>query len=85
MLRLWGIWVIASTIAGVVMGLRRRMRMAIVTGALAGAVALAFNLFQGDGALSSFWSMVAAGGGMLVGGLTGAAVMSVVAGSRPGR
>lgn len=83
MLRLWGIWLIASIIFGVMMGLKQRVRTALLCGAMAGAGALGFNLIEGDGAVSSFWSMIAAGGGFIAGGLIGAAVVSAFARDRP--
>lgn len=84
MLRIWGIWLVASALVGLAMGLKWRARSAVLAGAAAGALAFAFNWFQGDSFSSSFWSLVAAGSGLLVGGLIGAAIISAMGGDRPG-
>lgn len=84
MLRIWGIWVIASTLTGVVIGLKTGARRAVLAGLAAGVLAFAFNSFQGDSLASSFWSLAAAGGGLVVGGVVGAAIMSVLGGREAG-
>lgn len=78
MLRIWVIWVIASTIVGLVIGLRSRARIAVASGAIVGLGAFGFNYLEGDGFMSSFWSLAAAGGGLAVGGLLGGAVMRLL-------
>lgn len=79
MLRLWGIWLIASFIVGVVIGLKGRERLGALIGMGCGLAALAFNLIEGDSFVSSFWSMAAAGGGLVAGALVGAGVARVLA------
>lgn len=71
MLRLWGIWVIASVIAGLVLGWRGRAGAATAAGLACGACAFGLNVGMGDAAGSALWSMAAGGSGFIAGGLAG--------------
>lgn len=78
MVRVWVIWVIASTVIGLVIGLRARGRIAVASGVTLGLCAFGFNYLEGDGFMSSFWSLAAAGGGLVASGVLGGAVMRLL-------
>ncbi|MGV2981638.1 hypothetical protein ACERNI_15730 [Camelimonas sp. ID_303_24] len=80
MLRMWVIWVVASAVIGVAIGFRAGARVAVIAGLAIGACAFTINALQGDALVSAFWSMMAAGGGLVAGGLLGAAVIAVLGG-----
>jgi len=84
MARMWVIWVVASTVIGVAIGFRAGARIAVITGLVIGLCAFAINAFQGDALVSAFWSMAAAGGGLVAGGLLGAAVIAMLGGRDAG-
>ncbi|MFC3637615.1 hypothetical protein ACFONL_09530 [Camelimonas fluminis] len=84
MLRMWVIWVVASAVIGVAIGFRAGARVAVIAGLAIGLCAFAINALQGDALVSAFWSMAAAGGGLVAGGLLGGAVMVMLGGRDSG-